>query len=47
MPDLQTAAIGGERFNPINSISRGLTRFVSRYLPDPLIFAIFLIGLYF
>jgi short-chain fatty acids transporter len=34
-------------FNPINAISRGMTRFVSRYLPDPFIFAIFLTILIF
>ncbi|WOK18789.1 MULTISPECIES: TIGR00366 family protein [Rhodopseudomonas] len=30
------------RFNPITALSRGLTGLVSRYLPDPLIFAILL-----
>jgi short-chain fatty acids transporter len=47
MPDSQIEAIGRERFNPINAISRGLTSFVSRYLPDPFIFAIFLTILIF
>ena len=31
-----------DRFNPITALSRGLTSLVSKYLPDPLIFAILL-----
>ncbi|CAO3426655.1 TIGR00366 family protein [Azospirillum doebereinerae] len=37
----------GARFNPITPISRGLTWLVSRYLPDPLVFAILLTVLTF
>ena len=47
MPTVQTELNESDRFNPINAISRGLTRFVSRYLPDPFIFAIFLTLLIF
>ncbi|WP_372399519.1 TIGR00366 family protein [Azospirillum sp. HJ39] len=37
----------GARFNPITPISRALTWLVSRYLPDPLVFAILLTVLTF
>lgn len=33
---------GKVKFNPITALTRGLTSLVSRYLPDPLIFAILL-----
>ncbi|MBP2231537.1 TIGR00366 family protein [Azospirillum agricola] len=38
----QDGADTGSRFNPIPILSRGLTGLVSRYLPDPLVFAILL-----
>lgn len=37
----EPAAVKG-KFNPITALTRGLTSLVSRYLPDPLIFAILL-----
>lgn len=36
------SAAGGSRFNPITGLSRVMSRVVSRYLPDPLIFAVLL-----
>jgi short-chain fatty acids transporter len=47
MPTPEAAVVRTAGFNPVNAISRGMTRFVSRYLPDPFIFAIFLTILVF